>query len=187
MLILASIARIRGLMASLNQRSTSNTCVRAVAARCTGRVPGRRRYTASHFVTTSKVVAGTSRLAGAVINAGSSLGNRTSWSTSDPSRHDPAPRPRHTVNSQVKHPRTSSRGRRAPRRRINDGRITLLVTETRETVRALNERARADRLVTGETGRGRAVQLRDGLQASVGDVIVTRRNDRRLMSWSRGP
>lgn len=61
-----------------------------------------------------------------------------------------------------------------------EGRVTLLIAETRETVRALNERARADRLVTGETGRGRIVRIRDGLQASVGDVVVTRRNNRRL-------
>lgn len=62
----------------------------------------------------------------------------------------------------------------------DDGRVTLLVAETRETVRELNQRARADRQVTGETGRGRAARLRDGLQASVGDVVVTRRNDRSL-------
>jgi conjugative relaxase-like TrwC/TraI family protein len=61
-----------------------------------------------------------------------------------------------------------------------DGRVTLLVADSRETVRELNERARADRLLTGETSRGRAVRLHDGLQASVGDVAVTRRNDRRL-------
>jgi conjugative relaxase-like TrwC/TraI family protein len=61
-----------------------------------------------------------------------------------------------------------------------EGHVALLVADTRETVRELNERARADRLTTGATGRGRAVRLRDGLAASVGDIVVTRRNDRRL-------
>ncbi|MCF4122008.1 relaxase domain-containing protein [Antribacter sp. KLBMP9083] len=60
------------------------------------------------------------------------------------------------------------------------GHVALLVADTRDTVRELNERARADRLVSGATDRGQAVRLRDGLEASVGDVVVTRRNDRRL-------
>ncbi|GAA1874265.1 MobF family relaxase [Myceligenerans crystallogenes] len=63
---------------------------------------------------------------------------------------------------------------------LADGKATLLVAEASETVRELNERARADRILIGQTQPGRAVRLIDGLEASAGDLIITRRNRRRL-------
>lgn len=60
------------------------------------------------------------------------------------------------------------------------GKASVLVATDTETVRALNERARAERLQAGATDAGRAVRLADGLEASAGDVAITRRNDRRL-------
>ncbi|WP_454850039.1 MobF family relaxase [Promicromonospora soli] len=69
------------------------------------------------------------------------------------------------------------------------GKASVLVASDTETVRAVNERARTERLQTGATGPGRAVRLADGLHASAGDVVITRRNDRRLRtrngSWVR--
>ncbi|WP_454860110.1 MobF family relaxase [Promicromonospora soli] len=69
------------------------------------------------------------------------------------------------------------------------GKASVLVASDSETVRAANERARAERLQTGVTDPGRAVRLADGLHASAGDVVITRRNDRRLRtrngSWVR--
>jgi conjugative relaxase-like TrwC/TraI family protein len=63
---------------------------------------------------------------------------------------------------------------------LAQGKATVLVAADSETVRAVNERARAERLQTGATDPGRAVRLVDGLQASAGDTVITRRNDRRL-------
>ncbi|WP_211338680.1 MobF family relaxase [Georgenia muralis] len=60
------------------------------------------------------------------------------------------------------------------------GRSSILVTEAAESVRHLNERARAERIQLGLTATGRQVRLRDDARASVGDVVITRRNDRRL-------
>ncbi|KZM71658.1 hypothetical protein AWN90_02740 [Nocardia terpenica] len=60
---------------------------------------------------------------------------------------------------------------------------TVMLAPTHEIVHALNERARADRLAVllGTGGVvGRHAELADGLQASVGDVIITRRNEPRL-------
>ncbi len=72
---------------------------------------------------------------------------------------------------------------------LADGKDSVLVAGDNETVRAVNERARAERLQTGATEPGRAVRLADGLDASAGDVVITRRNDRRLCtrngSWVR--
>ena len=59
----------------------------------------------------------------------------------------------------------------------------LLLAPTREQVLALNLRARADRLThTAQDGRpvGPERQLADGSHVSAGDVVLTRRNDRRL-------
>jgi DNA primase catalytic core len=65
---------------------------------------------------------------------------------------------------------------------------TVMLAPTRELVSQLNARARADRLSTAAE-RGREVDLADGNQASGGDVIVTRRNSRRLVlsrsNWVR--
>jgi hypothetical protein len=54
----------------------------------------------------------------------------------------------------------------------------IMVAPTRELVAELNRRARDHRL--DQSPVGRKVRLADGNQASVGDVIITRSNDRRL-------
>lgn len=64
------------------------------------------------------------------------------------------------------------------RRERDAGRDCLMLAPTHNLVRELNERARADRL--GERPAGDEVALRDGTHVSVGDVVLTRRNDRRL-------
>ncbi len=56
----------------------------------------------------------------------------------------------------------------------------VMLAPTREMAAALNARARTDRLATHDGPIGREVALRGGVAASVGDVITTRRNDRRL-------
>jgi len=56
----------------------------------------------------------------------------------------------------------------------------VMLAPTRDTVAALNLRARADRLAAHTTPVGREVALREGATASAGDLITTRRNDRRL-------
>ncbi|WP_341360892.1 MobF family relaxase [Georgenia sp. M64] len=63
---------------------------------------------------------------------------------------------------------------------LQTGISSILVTEAAESVRQLNERARAERIQAGLTDTGREVRLREGARASVGDVVITRRNDRRL-------
>ncbi|WP_448071784.1 MobF family relaxase [Georgenia yuyongxinii] len=63
---------------------------------------------------------------------------------------------------------------------LQTGLSSILVTEAAESVRQLNERARAERIQTGLTSTRREVGLRDEARASVGDVVITRRNDRRL-------
>ena len=73
------------------------------------------------------------------------------------------------------------------------GRDSLLLAPTREMATRLNERARAHRLESRQSpvdpasasasdagGREPEVTLVDGTAASVGDLVVTRRNDRRL-------
>ena len=58
------------------------------------------------------------------------------------------------------------------------GRDCLMLAPTHDLVRELNERARAAWLA--ETPAHDEALLRDGTHASVGDVVLTRRNDRRL-------
>ncbi|MCW2527195.1 MAG: dnaG3, partial [Pseudonocardiales bacterium] len=58
-----------------------------------------------------------------------------------------------------------------------DGLDSILLAATREQVRQLNLRAQSDRL---PDEAGAAVHLRDDTNAHVGDVIIARRNDRRL-------
>ncbi|MCC6497735.1 MAG: relaxase domain-containing protein [Propionibacteriaceae bacterium] len=55
---------------------------------------------------------------------------------------------------------------------------SLMLAPTRELVSELNQRARASRL--GGVAADREVALADGNRASVGDIVVTRRNERRL-------
>ncbi len=59
-----------------------------------------------------------------------------------------------------------------------NGRDCLMLAPTRELVASLNIRARAARLGGGAPGR--EVVLADGAHASAGDIVITRRNDRRL-------
>ena len=54
----------------------------------------------------------------------------------------------------------------------------IMLAPTRELVRKLNQRARDHRLAGSAPDR--QIELADGNQASVGDLIITRRNDRRL-------
>ena len=56
---------------------------------------------------------------------------------------------------------------------------SLLLAPTRAAATSLNERARRDHLADATPGR--SVSLADGTSVSAGDVIVTRRNDRRLL------
>lgn len=63
---------------------------------------------------------------------------------------------------------------------INSGRSSVLVTEAARSVLELNKRARAERILDGDTRASTEVPLVDGSHASEGDLIITRRNDRRL-------
>ncbi len=69
---------------------------------------------------------------------------------------------------------------------VGTGRASILVTEAAETVRRLNDRARAERIGLGLTSAGRDVALNDDTHVSAGDVIITRRNDRRLRTGPTG-
>jgi hypothetical protein len=55
---------------------------------------------------------------------------------------------------------------------------SLMLAPTRDLVAQLNRRARTHRL--HNTSPGGEVELADGNRASTGDVIISRRNDRRL-------
>lgn len=65
------------------------------------------------------------------------------------------------------------------------GKTSILVTESSHAVRTLNERARAERLLFDGAVDGREIPLAAGNSASVGDVVITRRNERTLRT-SRG-
>ena len=58
------------------------------------------------------------------------------------------------------------------------GRDSIMLAPTRDLVAQLNQRARAHRLEGAEAGT--SVRLSDGLEASVGDQVISRSNDRRL-------
>lgn len=60
------------------------------------------------------------------------------------------------------------------------GRDAVMLTPTHEVVTALNARARADRLARTGTEPGPHVVLADGLCASIGDTVRTRRNNPKL-------
>jgi len=63
---------------------------------------------------------------------------------------------------------------------IRAGRSSVLVTEATRSVFELNRRARAERIIDGDTRASTEVRLGDGSHASEGDLIITRRNDRQL-------
>lgn len=77
---------------------------------------------------------------------------------------------------------------KAWRRDLLAGRTTVLVTDSNESVIALNTRARTDLILDGTVDARREVELHDGTRAASGDTVITRRNDRRLRagrSWVR--
>ncbi|MEL5990250.1 MobF family relaxase [Microbacterium phosphatis] len=61
----------------------------------------------------------------------------------------------------------------------DEGLRTLMIAGTGEMVAQLNERARAD-LIEAERVEADGLRLHDGTTAGVGDLVVTRLNDRRL-------
>lgn len=66
------------------------------------------------------------------------------------------------------------------------GRTSLMIAETEEAVTALNQRARMDRITAGLVRGDRGVSLHDGVEASDGDLVISRKNNRRLragLSW----
>lgn len=68
------------------------------------------------------------------------------------------------------------------------GKSTVLVSDSNESVTALNTRARTDLILDGAVRGPREVDLNDGTRAATGDVVITRRNDRRLRAgrgWVR--
>ena len=66
------------------------------------------------------------------------------------------------------------------------GRAAILVAEATETVKNLNTRARADRIAGGDPAGSIEVNLADGTLASIGDLVITRSNDRRLSTVRGG-
>jgi hypothetical protein len=66
------------------------------------------------------------------------------------------------------------------------GHASILVTESARDVRALNERARAERLLLDGAVDQHEVDLVDGGRASVGDIVITRQNDRRIRTMRGG-
>ncbi|MEV4734717.1 MobF family relaxase [Saccharopolyspora sp. NPDC049426] len=68
---------------------------------------------------------------------------------------------------------------RAWRADLDAGRPSLLIVPANDDVTALNHQARQLRLQRGDVDQaGCTVQLHDGTQASTGDLVVTRSNDR---------
>jgi conjugative relaxase-like TrwC/TraI family protein len=66
------------------------------------------------------------------------------------------------------------------------GKASILVTESSHAVRSLNERARAERLLLDGAVDGRELRLAAGNSASVGDVVITRRNERTIRTSGGG-
>ena len=69
---------------------------------------------------------------------------------------------------------------------VRAGRAAILVAEATETVKYLNTRARADRIAGGDPAGSIEVNLADGTRASMGDLVITRSNDRRLSTMRGG-
>ncbi|WP_189061558.1 MobF family relaxase [Longimycelium tulufanense] len=62
----------------------------------------------------------------------------------------------------------------------DSGRTSIMISDNNETVRQLSLRAQADRRAAGLV-EAEGVELHDGTTASTGDIIVTRKNKRRLI------
>lgn len=75
---------------------------------------------------------------------------------------------------------------RAWRDDIAAGRASVLIADTSRVVHELNAQARTERLLAGATHEGSEARLIDGARASVGDWIITRKNDRRLRTLRAG-
>ena len=67
-----------------------------------------------------------------------------------------------------------------------DGKDALLLASTEEQARELSRRARDDLIRYGIVSGGRHVRLSDGEQASVGDLIMARRNNHVLQAGLQG-
>lgn len=68
------------------------------------------------------------------------------------------------------------------------GRHTILISDSNESVTALNNRARTDLILDGLVRGPREATLHDDSRAAAGDTVITRRNDRRLRAghgWVR--
>ncbi|XPP27947.1 MAG: MobF family relaxase [Leucobacter sp.] len=68
------------------------------------------------------------------------------------------------------------------------GVATVLIADSNESVHALNLRARADLILDGTVNARREVELHNDTRAAIGDLIITRRNDRHLRAgrgWVR--
>ncbi|GAA2378757.1 MobF family relaxase [Streptomyces carpaticus] len=57
---------------------------------------------------------------------------------------------------------------------------SLMMADDTDSVRALNARAQAFQIASGSLDLSRTIPLRDQLHAAVGDIVVTRKNERRL-------
>ena len=68
---------------------------------------------------------------------------------------------------------------------VDSGRASVLIADNASAVLELNLKARADRIRSGAVDPRGAVRLHDGAEVSVGDVVITRRNDR-LLRAGRG-
>ncbi len=70
------------------------------------------------------------------------------------------------------------------RKDMDTGRSSLMIAGDIATVTELNRRARTDRVVAGEVAQ-QGVDVAGGQTAGVGDLVVTRQNDRRLSAGRR--
>ncbi len=67
---------------------------------------------------------------------------------------------------------------------VDAGRASLMIATDTATIAELNRRARAERMAAGAVNEV-GVQVTDGQTAGVGDLMVTRHNDRRLSAEGR--
>ncbi len=68
------------------------------------------------------------------------------------------------------------------------GRSSILISDSNESVVALNTRARTDLILDGTVHGPREAALHDDSRAAIGDTVITRKNDRRLIAghgWVR--
>jgi len=65
------------------------------------------------------------------------------------------------------------------------GKVSVLISESNEAVSTLNVRARTELILEGRVDALREAVLHDGTAASVGDTVITRRNERRLRAGRR--